>query len=432
MKKGKYIYSLVWSLVISNLFAQDIENKSEVIDSIIAVVNDGVVLRSQLEAQIKIIKTRAKKDGFELPEESVIEEQILEQLILEEIQLQRAERMGIRVSDQMLNNAISLIAEQNNTNFEQLPELLLKDEIDYGDFRRDLRKELTLEQLREIDVISQINSSERELNQCLDVVENNIVNNSEYNLSHILISVPDSATAEQFKEAQSEANNVINELKMGAEFGEMAITYSDSETGINQGLLGWRKGSQLPTLFANVIGSIKQGEFSQPIQSVSGFHIIKVNDMKQEIERSEIEQMEVRHILVVPNQIIDNATAKQKLEDARNQILAGEEFSGVATLLSEDPGSVDEGGSMGWVNPGTFVAEFEKVANNSEIGQISEPFQSRFGWHILEVTGRRSYDNTEDLKKLNCIQQIRNSKVANESALWLRRIRDEAYVDKRI
>ncbi len=432
MKKSKYIYSLVWSLVISNLFAQDIENKSEIIDSIIAVVNDGVVLRSQLEAQIKLIKTRAKKDGFELPEESVMEEQILEQLILEEIQLQRAERMGVQVSDQMLNSAISLIAEQNNTNFEQLPELLLKDEIDYGDFRRDLRKELTLEQLREIDVIGQINSSERELNQCLEVVENNIVNNSEYNLSHILISVPDSATAEQFKEAQSEANNVINELKMGAEFGEMAITYSDSETGINQGLLGWRKGSQLPTLFANVIGSIKQGEFSQPIQSVSGFHIIKVNDMKQEIQRSEVEQMEVRHILVVPNQIIDNATAKQKLEDARNQILAGEEFSGVATLLSEDPGSADEGGSMGWVNPGTFVAEFEKVANNSEIGQISEPFQSRFGWHILEVTGRRSYDNTDDLKKLNCIQQIRNSKVANESALWLRRIRDEAYVDKRI
>ncbi len=432
MKKSKYIYSLVLSLVISNLFAQNFENKSEALDSIIAVVNDGVVLRSQLETQIKIITARAKKDGFELPEESVIEEQILEQLILEEIQLQRAERMGIRVSDQMLNNAISLIAEQNNTSFEKLPELLLKDEVDYCDFRRDLRKELILEQLRDIDVIGRINSSERELNQCLEVIENNIVSNSDYNLSHILISVPESATAEQFKEAESKANNIIDELKMGAGFGEMAITYSDSETGINQGRLGWRKGSQLPTLFANVIGQIKQGEFSQPIQSVSGFHIIKINEMKQKIERSEIEQMEVRHILVVPNQIIDNATAKQKLEDAREQILAGEEFGGIAKLLSEDPGSVDEGGSMGWVSPGTFVAEFEKVAENSEIGQLSEPFQSRFGWHILEVTGRRTYDNTEDLKKLNCIQQIRNSKVANESALWLRRIRDEAYVDKRI
>jgi len=432
MKKSKYIYSLLLSLIISNLSAEDFENKSEALDSIIAVVNDGIVLRSQLEAQIKIITARAKKDGFELPEESVVEEQILEQLILEEIQLQRAERMGIRVSDQMLNNAISLIAEQNNTSFEKLPELLLKDEVDYGDFRRDLRKELILEQLRDIDVIGRINSSERELNQCLEVIENNIVSNSDYNLSHILISVPESATAEQFKEAESKANNIIDELKMGAGFGEMAITYSDSETGINQGRLGWRKGSQLPTLFANVIGSIKQGEFSQPIQSVSGFHIIKINEMKQKIERSEIEQMEVRHILVVPNQIIDNATAKQKLEDAREQILAGEEFGGIAKLLSEDPGSVDEGGSMGWVSPGTFVAEFEKVAENSEIGQLSEPFQSRFGWHILEVTGRRTYDNTEDLKKLNCIQQIRNSKVANESALWLRRIRDEAYVDKRI
>jgi len=432
MKKSKYIHSLVWFLIISNLFAQDIENKSEAIDSIIAVVNDGVVLRSQLKNQINIIKERAKKDGFELPEESVMEEQILEQLILEEIQLQRAERMGVRISDQMLNNAISLIAEQNNISFEKLPELLAKDEIDYGAFRRDLRKDLILEQLRDIDVIGRITSSDREVNQCLEVLENDIVSDSEYNLSHILISVPESATAEQFKEAKSEANRVINELKLGAEFGEMAITYSDSETGINRGLLGWINGNQLPTIFTNVIGSIKQEEFSQPIQSLSGFHIIKINEMKQKIERSEIEQMEVRHILIVPNQIIDDATAKQKLEDARKQILAGEEFSGIAKLLSEDPGSVDEGGSMGWVNPGTFVAEFENVANNSEIGQISEPFQSRFGWHVLEVTGRRIYDNTEDMKKMNCIRQIRNSKVANESALWIRRIRDEAYVDKRI
>ena len=230
----------------------------------------------------------------------------------------------------------------------------------------------------------------------------------------------------------NEAYEIIDQLRSGSSFNEMAITYSDSETGLDGGSLGWRKGNQLPTLFLDVIGTLEKQEFSQPIQSVSGFHIIKINDVRQNIRRSEIEQTEVRHILVIPNQIIDNETAKQKLEEAREQILNGEKFGEVAKLLSEDPGSVDEGGSMGWSSPGIFVEEFEKIVGRTKIGQISQPFQSRFGWHILEVTGRRTYDNTEDLKELNCMQQIKNSKIANEIELWLRRIRDEAFVDKRI
>ena len=423
---------LLWTLISSVLFAQEILNRESILDSIVAVVDEGVVLESQLNTQIAIVKQRAEKDGFELPERKIIEEQILEQLILEEIQFQRAERIGIRISDQMLNGAISMIAEQNNTSFEKMPDILARDDIDYGDFRRDLRKQLTLEQLRDIDVISRITASNRELSQCLEIVENNIVNDSEYNLSHILISVPESATADQYSKAENEAYEIIDQLRSGSSFNEMAITYSDSETGLDGGSLGWRKGNQLPTLFLDVVGTIEKQEFSQPIQSVSGFHIIKINDVRQNIRRSEIEQTEVRHILVIPNQIIDNETAKQKLEEAREQILNGEKFGEVAKLLSEDPGSVDEGGSMGWSSPGIFVEEFEKIVGRTKIGQISQPFQSRFGWHILEVTGRRTYDNTEDLKELNCMQQIKNSKIANEIELWLRRIRDEAFVDKRI
>ena len=423
---------LLWTLINSVLFAQEILNRESILDSIVAVVDEGVVLESQLNTQIDIVRQRAEKDGFELPERKIIEEQILEQLILEEIQFQRAERIGIRISDQMLNGAISMIAEQNNTSFEKMPDMLARDDIDYGDFRRDLRKQLTLEQLRDIDVISRITASNRELSQCLEIVENNIVNDSEYNLSHILISVPESATADQYSKAENEAYEIIDQLRSGSSFNEMAITYSDSETGLDGGSLGWRKGNQLPTLFLDVVGTIEKQEFSQPIQSVSGFHIIKINDVRQNIRRSEIEQTEVRHILVIPNQIIDNETAKQKLEEAREQILNGEKFGEVAKLLSEDPGSVDEGGSMGWSSPGIFVEEFEKIVGRTKIGQISQPFQSRFGWHILEVTGRRTYDNTEDLKELNCMQQIKNSKIANEIELWLRRIRDEAFVDKRI
>ena len=423
---------LLVTIFSSSVIAQEDDRNLTSLDSIVAIVNEGVVLNSQLNKQIQIVTERAEKDGFALPSEEIVKEQILEQLILEEIQLQRADSIGVRVSDQMLNGAISLIAEQNNTSFERLPDQLKRDGIDYSDFRRDLRKQLILDQLRDIDVIGRINASDRELNQCLEVVENNIVNESQYNLSHILISVPEAATADEFDSSKNEAMEIYDQLESGASFSQMALKHSDSETGINGGELGWRKGNQLPTFFLGAIGELKKEDFSRPIQSVSGFHIIRVNDMRQNIEKSQIEQMEVRHILIIPNQIVDNETAKQKLTEAREQILSGEEFSEVAKLLSEDPGSVDEGGSMGWTNPGTFVEEFENVAKNIKMGQISQPFQSRFGWHILEVTGKRTFDNTDELKKANCINQIRNSKIANETQLWLRRIRDEAFVDIRI
>ena len=402
------------------------------LDSIAAIVNEGLVLKSQLDFQIQTITRRASVEGFQLPTRDIMEEQILEQLIVEEIQLQRAGQIGIQISDQMLNGAITMIAEENNIQFENLPAMLAADGIDYGRYRRDLRNQLILEQLRQIDVIGRINVSQRELNQCFESLDSNVINNSDYNLSHILISVPESATADEFRKAQVIADQVMTELDNGAEFGEMAITYSDSQTGIERGFLGWRKGDQLPTLFSNIVGTIKKGEYSKPIQAVSGFHIIRINDMRSTEERSEIEQMEVRHILIIPNQIIDNATARQRLNEAREEIINGKEFGEIAKLLSEDPGSVNEGGSMGWVNPGTFVTEFENIANNINIGTISQPFQSRFGWHILEVTGRRTHDNTEELRESNCRAQITNSRLANESELWIRRIRDQAFVEKRL
>ena len=432
MNKKLFIKSLIVFLALTNLNLISAQENQKILDSIVAVVNEGVVLRSQLDFQIENITTRAELQGLELPKKEIMEEQLLEQLIIEEIQLQRAGQIGIQISDQMLNGAISLIAEENNISFEELPAILTADGIDYGRYRSDLRNQLIFEQLRQIDVIARINVSERELNQCFAGLETNIVNNADYNLSHILISVPESATADQYNKAREIANNVIKELDNGADFGEMAITYSDSQTGIDRGSLGWRKGEQLPTLFSSIVNTITEGEYSSPMQALSGFHIIKINEMRSTVERSEIQQSEVRHILVIPNQIIDNETAKQKLDDARKQINAGTKFSEIAKLLSEDPGSANEGGSMGWVSPGIFVEEFQNTVDDSEIGVISEPFRSRFGWHILEVTGRRAHDNTEELKQVNCTQQIKNSKLANESEIWIRRIRDQAFVEKRI
>ena len=291
---------------------------------------------------------------------------------------------------------------------------------------------MMLEQLRRIEVVNRISVSAGEVEQCIAELEDNAVVNSRYNLSHIFISVPSSATNEQFAEAEAEARGVYDELVNGADFRQLAIRHSDGDTALEGGGLGWRPGDQLPTLFFDVVGNLQEGEFSEPIRAVSGYHIVKINAIEGVTQKSEIEQTRVRHILVTPDQIIDEETAQQQLEDARERILDGEAFGEVAKLLSDDPGSASQGGEMGWTGPGEFVPEFEEVANNSEIGELSEPFRSRFGWHILEVLERRTYDNTEELKESNCVQRIRNGKLANETELWVRRIRDEAFVETRI
>jgi peptidyl-prolyl cis-trans isomerase SurA len=412
--------------------AEELSETGEFIDGVAAVVNEGIVLKSQLKRQSELITLRARDAGMELPPPEIIEEQVLERLIIEEIQQQRASRIGIQISDQMLNTAIAQIAEQAGVKFEDLPAILAEDGIEYGEYRRDMRKQMTLEQLRQIDVTGRISVSPREIQQCLADLDDNVVVNSSYNLAHILISIPESATGDQIEAAQAEAEQVYTRLQAGEDFGQLAIRFSDSQTGLEGGDLGWRDGSQLPTLFADVVGDLGVGDYSRPIRAVSGFHLIKVLDLRSVNQKSEVEQISVRHILITPDEIIDEETAKQRLDDAIERIRAGEDFGEVAKLMSDDPGSANDGGEMGWTNPGTFVPEFEEMANKMEIGVLSEPFRSRFGWHVLEVMDRRVYDNTEDLKESSCVQRVRNGKLTNESELWIRRIRDEAFVETRI
>lgn len=432
MKKINTLLLAAAALAMAAAPAAELSETGEFLDGVAAIVNEGVVLKSELNRQVEMIRQRAVKDGFKLPPENILYEQVLERLIVEEIQTQRAQRIGIQVSDQMLNTAIAEVASNAGYKFEELPRILAEDGVDYGEYRRDMRKQMTLEQLRQIDVVSRITVSPREIQLCLADLEDNVVVNSSYNLAHILISIPESATAAQIAEAEKEANLVYSLLEDGGDFAQLAIRYSDSQTGLEGGNLGWREGSQLPTLFSNVVGDMKKGDISKPIRSPSGFHIVKVVDLRGVNQKSEIEQIRIRHILITPNEIIDDQTAKQRLQDAADRIRGGEDFGELAKLISDDPGSANNGGDMGWAGPGTYVPEFEKVANSLEPGVISEPFRSRFGWHILEVMERRTYDNTEDLKEQSCVQRVRNGKLANESELWVRRIRDEAFVDTRI
>jgi len=412
----------------------DLSETGEFIDGVAAIVNEGVVLKSQVRDQMALIIERASTANppMQLPPPNILREQLLERLIMTEIQLQRAARIGIQVSDQMLNAAIGQMAQQNGVAFEDMPILLAQEGIDYSEYRRELREQLTLEQLRQIDVGRNIRTSPREIEQCIADLEGNVIVNSDFNLSHILISLPESATAAQIAEAKAKADDVYEQLKNGADFGEMAVRYSNAQTALEGGSLGWMKGSQLPTLYTDIVAAMKGGDFSEPFRGASSFHIVKINEMRSADQRSEVDQVKVRHILVTPNEIIDDETAKQRLDDAVKRIQDGEEFGEIAKLLSDDPGSANSGGDMGWAGPGTFVPEFEEVVNNSEIGDLSSPFRSRFGWHIIEVLDRRVYDNTEDLKESNCVMGIQNSKLEEETQVWMRRLRDEAFVDTRI
>ena len=433
MNKFKYLIAAsVWTLAAGSAAAQDLSDTGVFIDGVAAVVNEGVVLKSELDRQQDLIILRATQQGIQLPPAHVLREQVLERLIIEEIQMQRAQRIGINISDQMLNTAIARIAENAGFRFEDMPRVLAQDGVSYAEYRSDTRRQMTLEQLRRIDVINRISVSPREIENCVEDLEDNAVVNSQYNLSHIFISVPAGATNDQFAEAEEEARRVYVALENGADFASLAIQHSDGDTALEGGSLGWRPGEQLPTLFFDIVGDMQVGDYSQPIRAVSGYHLIRINDMRGVNQKSEIQQTRLRHILITPNEIIDDETAKQRLEDAVERINAGEDFGEVAKLMSDDPGSANAGGEMGWTGPGEFVPEFEEVANAAEIGVLSEPFRSRFGWHVLEVLERRTYDNTEDLKQSNCIERVRNGKLNNETELWVRRIRDEAFVETRI
>ena len=402
------------------------------LDGIIAIVNDGVVLQSELDSEADMIRQRLAAESVPAPPENILIDQVLERLVVNQIQLQRAERMGIRIPDEMLNSALGRIAQQQGLTINDLPAALASDGIDYNEYRIQVRDQITLQQLRQIEVINRIQLTPREIEQCLVKQVGQVNINAEYNLSHILISVPPSATAAQFAEAEAEALEVLAAVRDGANFSEMAVRHSDAQTALEGGALGWRRGNQIPTLFSEVVAMLDKESVSEPLRSPSGYHLVRLNDQRGAVLKSEVNQNRVRHILVTTNEIVDDKTAQLKLAQARERILAGEEFGELAREMSDDPGSATEGGDMGWTEPGTFVPEFEAVVKRSEIGEMSQPFKTRFGWHMLEVLDRRVYDNTEEMRRRSCEVNLRNARLDEETELWLRRLRDDAFVDKRI
>ena len=404
-------------------------NTGQRLDRVAAIVNDGIVLESELEEQAFVIAQRLKQQGLELPPEKVLRQQVLERLVMQEVQMQRAKRAGIRISDENLNEALGDVAQRNGLQLAQLPDALAQQGVDYASYRDGLRRELTLQVLRQRDVIQRINVSPRELEQYLEKQKSRPSELNEYNISHILIAVPQAATPQQLDEASRRAADVYERAKRGEDFSQLAVAYSNSQTALEGGSLGWRKGPEIPTVLADLVVKLKPTEISEPLRTPSGYHIVRLNEIRGADLPTVVQQTHARHILLKPTEIQDDATVRQRLLTVRERIVAGEDFAVLAKALSEDPGSGAEGGDLGWTTPGSFVPEFEAVLASLADNEISQPFRTQFGWHIMQVLGRRQFDNTDELRRQRAFAQLRESKAEEETELWLRRLRDEAYVE---
>ncbi|HXI77123.1 MAG TPA: peptidylprolyl isomerase [Steroidobacteraceae bacterium] len=430
-KIALFCFSAVAAALLSTVsFGQtrDIGVHGELLDRIAAIVNDGLVLKSELDAQMDAVTKRLQEQKVELPSQSVLKQQVLDRLILQEIQSQHAKRVGLTVSDEQLNSALQEIASRNKIPFDQLPTALAAQGVDYKQYREGMRKELTLSTLRQRDVISHINVSPHELEQFLARQQTSAASD-EFNVSHILLSLPEAATPQLLEEITHKAQDLSARAAKGEDFGQLAIANSNSQTALDGGQLGWRKGSQLPEFILQLVTKMKAGDVSQPVRTPSGFHIVKLNERRSGEAQVIINQIHVRHILMKTNELDDDETVRQKLSKLRDRILKGEDFGGLASTNSADPGSAPDGGDLGWSGPGTFVPEFDKAIADLKANEISEPFKSRYGWHIVQMLGTRTYDSTDDVRRQRAFAAIRESKADEETELWLRRLRDEAFVE---
>jgi peptidyl-prolyl cis-trans isomerase SurA len=406
------------------------QGSGDLLDGIAAVVNEGVVLVSQLETETASITRRLREQKTELPSPAVLRKQVLERLIVEEIQIQRAERMGLKVPDDMVNNAMNDVATRNNIAFADLPRALEAQGLDYRDYRDTVRKELQLQILRQRDVLQRINVSPRELEQFLAKQKNGVDQASEYNLAHILVSVPVSATSDELAAREARAKEVFAKARGGEDFAQLAVAYSDSGTNVQGGALGWRPGSQLPSVVVDSIPGMKPGDVTEPLRTPSGFHIFKLLEVRGGVQQAVESQVHARHILIQTNELEDDSTVQTKLKAIRTRIVEQhEDFAAIAAVTSSDKGSAVDGGDLGWSGPGTFVPEFDKTLQSLQENEISEPFKTQFGWHIVQLLGRRMHDTTDDVRRNKAFAALRESKAEEETELWLRRLRDEAFVE---
>lgn len=401
------------------------------LDKVIAVVGKSVIMQSELDERLLQVAQNARANNLALPEVDVLRQQVVDHLISEHLQLQAAQRVGFKVSDEQVNQAIEQIRRSNQLTHEELALQLQRDGMTMDSLREKLRRDITIQQIQQGMVQQRIHISPLEIDNFLKSADAKFWISPEYHLGHILIGLSQSATAAEVEAAQTKANELVKKIRAGTSFAEVAIAESDGPTALNGGDLGWRKTSDLPSLFADLLPALEPGQVSDPARSPAGFHVLTVYDKRGGEQQTEM-QSKVRHILVKPSAILSDEDAKAKLEKLRQRILKGEDFAAVAKENSEDIGSMLAGGDLGWSKPGMFVPEFEQTMAKMAVGEISEPFRSQFGWHILQVQERRQEDITDDLLREKAARVLTSRRYEDELQIWLREMRDDTFVEVKI
>lgn len=396
------------------------------IDEVVAVVDDDILMASELTERIDSVKRQ--NAGGALPPADVLRTQVLERMILESIQLQMADRGGIRISDAQLNEALGRIAAQNNMTLPQFQKAMEQEGVSFASARQQILNEMRISRVQRFQVGERIQITDQDVDYFLASDLGKMASAAEYNLAHILIAVPSEASPADLKAAEKKAQTLVDKLRSGADFRQMAIAESSGRTALDGGDLGWRKEAQLPGIFAPVAPKLQVGGISDPIKSASGYHIIKLKD-KRGGNTQLITQTKTRHILIRTNEVRDQQQAEELINQLYQRLQAGENFAALAQEFSDDPGSGASGGDLGWVNPGDMVPEFDATMQQTSAGKISAPFESQFGWHILQVEDRRQTDVGAENQRNQVRQMLYGRRFEEELPIWLRKIRSEAYVD---
>jgi len=423
--KKIFVRALFLSIFLFSLHAQA---KIELLDRVIAIVDSGVVMESELNKRVKEIIDRLRDTETDLPPLNILEEQVLDRLIIEEIQMQIADRAGIKISDTEVNKTLLGIASQNSLSLEEFRKNIEAQGSSYKDFRNTVRKEMIIQRVQRGKVGGRVEISEQELENFINSEEGRTKLAEQYNVQQILITIPGTANETEVEKASGQALDLLERIKEGESFSKLATTYSSGQNALEGGSLGWRTATELPSLFAKEVSILKVGETSEPIRSGAGFHLIHLAEKRGNTVKFE-DQTLARHILVQTSEIRTETQTKLLIEEIAERLKAGEDFKQLARQFSEDPGSKMDGGELGWSKEGDYDPEFEKVLNKTVTGEISNPLKSSYGWHIIEVLDRRNEDVSSEEQKNRAYQIIYKRKFEQELQSTLIELRAEAYVD---
>ncbi|MGK4330413.1 peptidylprolyl isomerase SurA [Lonsdalea quercina] len=412
------------TLSVSTAFAAP-----QVVDSVAAVVDNGVVLESDVNGLLQSVKLNAQGAGQQLPDDATLRHQILDRLIVDSIVLQMAQKMGVQITDEQLDSAISGIAAQNRMTVAQMRDRLAQEGISYDTYRSQIRKDMTIAEVRNNEVRRRITILPQEVDALAKQVSNQNTGDTEVNLSHILLPLSENPTQQEVDQAEDLAKRLVKEANEGADFGKLAITYSADQQALKGGQMGWGKLQELPTLFAESLVQAQKGQIVGPIRSGVGFHILRVNDIRGEDKTVSVTEMHARHILLRPSVVMTDDQARAKLLEVAQQIKSGgTTFAAQARQLSQDPGSANQGGDLGWSSPDVYDPVFRDALLKLHKGEISPPVHSSFGWHLIQLMDTRQVDKTDAAQKERAYRMLFNRKFAEEAQTWMQEKRAAAYV----